>query len=188
MDQISNPEVSDRGLRSNFFKSFASHRFQRVYHPGPPLTDIYHFPALIQCHPSRDSSSGPQSFNCFFDPETSCIANDAPSPKTGSCAPHITMPSATYVMPSTADAGPDPLISERPVDEARPLKVIYVGAGISGIMAAIRMPEKVQNLDLTIYDKNPEVGGTYHNKYYERNVLKRPGTWWENRYPGCACG
>lgn len=65
-----------------------------------------------------------------------------------------------------------PLISERAIDEARPLKVIYIGAGISGILAAIKFREAVPNLSLTIYEKNPELGGT----------------WYENQYPGCACG
>ncbi|KAJ5345174.1 hypothetical protein N7452_003178 [Penicillium brevicompactum] len=64
-----------------------------------------------------------------------------------------------------------PLISERAIDEARPLKVIYIGAGISGILAAIKFREAVPNLSLTIYEKNPELGGT----------------WYENQYPGCAC-
>lgn len=65
-----------------------------------------------------------------------------------------------------------PFISERSVDEARPLKVIYIGAGISGILAAIKYRQAVPNLDLTIYEKNRELGGT----------------WFENKYPGCACG
>ena len=65
-----------------------------------------------------------------------------------------------------------PLISERAIDEPRRLKVIYVGAGVSGIVAAIRFPEYVPNIDITVYDKNADVGGT----------------WFENRYPGCACG
>jgi cation diffusion facilitator CzcD-associated flavoprotein CzcO len=66
----------------------------------------------------------------------------------------------------------NPVISERPIDEARPLKVIFIGAGISGIIAGIKLPQILKNLHLVIYDKNPEIGGT----------------WWENRYPGCACG
>ncbi|CBF87325.1 hypothetical protein AN9282.2 [Aspergillus nidulans FGSC A4] len=65
-----------------------------------------------------------------------------------------------------------PFISERAVDEPRPLKVIYIGAGISGILAAIKFRQAVPNLDLTIYEKNSELGGT----------------WFENKYPGCACG
>lgn len=58
------------------------------------------------------------------------------------------------------------------VDYARPMKVIVIGAGISGILAAIRFPQRIPNLSLVVYDKNPEVGGT----------------WYENRYPGAACG
>lgn len=75
--------------------------------------------------------------------------------------------------PSTIDPSPylHPLISERAIDDARALKVIYVGAGISGITAAILFPRYVPNIELAIYDKNPELGGT----------------WFENRYPGCAC-
>jgi hypothetical protein len=65
-----------------------------------------------------------------------------------------------------------PLISERAVDQPRPLKVIYIGAGISGILAAIKFREAVPDLDLIIYEKNPELGGT----------------WYESQYPGCACG
>ena len=65
-----------------------------------------------------------------------------------------------------------PLISERPIDQPRPLKLIYIGAGISGIVAAIQFLKAVPHLKLTIYEKNPELGGT----------------WFENRYPGCACG
>ncbi|CAI7654807.1 unnamed protein product [Penicillium pancosmium] len=60
---------------------------------------------------------------------------------------------------------------EETVDHARPMKVIVIGAGISGILASIRFPRRIPNLDLVVYDKNPEVGGT----------------WFENRYPGAAC-
>ncbi len=63
-------------------------------------------------------------------------------------------------------------VSNRSIDESRPLKVICIGAGISGILAAIRLPQYVPDIDITIYDKNEELGGT----------------WFENRYPGCACG
>lgn len=65
-----------------------------------------------------------------------------------------------------------PLISERAIDQPRRLKVIYIGAGISGIIAGIQFMKAVPDLDLVIYEKNPELGGT----------------WYENKYPGCACG
>lgn len=58
------------------------------------------------------------------------------------------------------------------VDLMRPMKVVVIGAGISGILAAIRFSQRIPNLNLVVYDKNPKVGGT----------------WFENRYPGVACG
>ncbi|TID03888.1 putative sterigmatocystin biosynthesis monooxygenase stcW [Colletotrichum higginsianum] len=57
------------------------------------------------------------------------------------------------------------------VDECRPIKVICIGAGISGILTAIRFPQRIKNLDLTVYEKNEGPGGT----------------WFENNYPGISC-
>ncbi|OQD75619.1 hypothetical protein PENDEC_c006G03066 [Penicillium decumbens] len=70
-----------------------------------------------------------------------------------------------------APEGPKSIIEERSVDEARPLRVVVIGAGISGIFACIRLVQRIPNLDLCVYDKNADIGGT----------------WFENRYPGCAC-
>jgi ribulose 1,5-bisphosphate synthetase/thiazole synthase len=53
-------------------------------------------------------------------------------------------------------------IQERPINEARPLKVIYIGAGVSGIIAAIEFLKAVPSLELVIYEKNPEIGGTWY--------------------------
>ena len=61
--------------------------------------------------------------------------------------------------------------NESPIDHSRPMRVIVIGAGFSGIYLGIRLPERLRNIDLCIYEKNAGVGGT----------------WWENRYPGCAC-
>jgi heterodisulfide reductase subunit A-like polyferredoxin len=56
--------------------------------------------------------------------------------------------------------------SDRPIDSPRPLKVIYIGAGISGIVASILFRKAIPSLDLVIYDKNPDIGGTwFENKY-----------------------
>ncbi|KAI0053474.1 FAD/NAD-P-binding domain-containing protein [Auriscalpium vulgare] len=57
------------------------------------------------------------------------------------------------------------------IDDYRPMKVVCIGAGYSGIIAGIRFAQKVSNLDLTIYEKAGGVGGT----------------WWANRYPGLSC-
>ncbi|KIW75704.1 hypothetical protein Z517_10447 [Fonsecaea pedrosoi CBS 271.37] len=61
--------------------------------------------------------------------------------------------------------------SQKSIDDDRPIKVICIGAGISGMLTAIRFPQKIKNLDLVIYDKSDDIGGTWH----------------ENRYPGVAC-
>ena len=49
-----------------------------------------------------------------------------------------------------------------PVDAGRPLKVVCVGAGYSGILAAIRFPQRIPNLELLIYEKNADIGGTWY--------------------------
>lgn len=53
------------------------------------------------------------------------------------------------------------------------LRVICAGAGATGLCLAYKMKEKFnfENYDLVCYEKNSGVGGT----------------WFENRYPGCAC-
>lgn len=48
------------------------------------------------------------------------------------------------------------------------MSAIIVGAGVSGICAAVRLRDI--GVECTIVEKNPDVGGT----------------WYENRYPGCA--
>ena len=50
---------------------------------------------------------------------------------------------------------------------ARRLKVVVIGAGMSGLLAGIRL--KQAGIDFTIVEKNADVGGT----------------WFENVYPGC---
>ncbi|KAI9510792.1 FAD/NAD-P-binding domain-containing protein [Russula earlei] len=57
------------------------------------------------------------------------------------------------------------------VGEYRQVKVVCIGAGFSGIIAGIRFTQKVPNLDLTIYEKEGGIGGTWH----------------VNKYPGVAC-
>lgn len=62
-------------------------------------------------------------------------------------------------------------IKEATIENLRHLKVIVIGAGFSGILAAIRIPEKLRNVELVVYEKNEKVGGV----------------WWMNKYPGVAC-
>ncbi|KAL1591671.1 hypothetical protein SLS60_011669 [Paraconiothyrium brasiliense] len=57
-------------------------------------------------------------------------------------------------------------LEEHPVDEVRRLRVAVVGAGISGITAGIFLPAKVPNIDLVIYERNNDIGGTWHTNIY----------------------
>lgn len=59
----------------------------------------------------------------------------------------------------------------RPTDEIPKIKIICIGAGISGILTAIKIPHRLQNFELQIYEKSADLGGT----------------WYENHYPGLAC-
>jgi 4-hydroxyacetophenone monooxygenase len=56
---------------------------------------------------------------------------------------------------------------ERLAPDGRSLKVAIVGAGMSGLLAGIRLDQA--GIDFEIIEKNPDVGGT----------------WLENSYPGC---
>ena len=55
-----------------------------------------------------------------------------------------------------------------PIHQERHVKIVCVGAGASGLLFAYKMQRHFQNFELTIYEKNSEVSGT----------------WWENKYPG----
>ncbi|KAG4072860.1 hypothetical protein HA402_002603 [Bradysia odoriphaga] len=46
-----------------------------------------------------------------------------------------------------------------------------IGAGMSGLCAAVQLQKKLAITSFTIFEKNPDVGGT----------------WLSNTYPGCAC-
>lgn len=51
---------------------------------------------------------------------------------------------------------------------SRKLKVLTIGAGVSGIELAYHIQKHCENVEHVIYEKNSDIGGT----------------WYENRYPG----
>jgi len=53
----------------------------------------------------------------------------------------------------------------------RRLRVLSIGAGVSGILMAYQIQKLCENVEHVIYEKNEDIAGT----------------WLENRYPGCAC-
>jgi cation diffusion facilitator CzcD-associated flavoprotein CzcO len=46
------------------------------------------------------------------------------------------------------------------------MKVICIGAGMCGIAVGCMFPEKIPNLELVIYEKNTDVGGTWFENQY----------------------
>ena len=69
------------------------------------------------------------------------------------------------------NASPDQQEKRRlggPIHAERHVNIICVGAGASGLLMAYKLQKHFSNFSLTVYEKNPEVSGT----------------WFENRYPG----
>ena len=62
-------------------------------------------------------------------------------------------------------------IREEPYGTKRKLRIVLMGAAASTVNFLKKAEEEMQNLDICVYEKNHDVGGT----------------WLENRYPGCAC-
>jgi hypothetical protein len=52
-------------------------------------------------------------------------------------------------------------ILERPYGAKRPFKVIHIGAGASGIIFAKFARDRIPDVEVQIYDKNHDVGGTW---------------------------
>ncbi|KAL2885404.1 phenylacetone monooxygenase [Ceratocystis lukuohia] len=63
-------------------------------------------------------------------------------------------------------------IQNAPIDLPRPVRIITIGAGASGINLIRTLRLKLGDpFEHVVYEKNPQIGGT----------------WYENRYPGCRC-
>ncbi|KAH9908544.1 hypothetical protein F4778DRAFT_795946 [Xylariomycetidae sp. FL2044] len=68
----------------------------------------------------------------------------------------------------------EPLLEQPAFTPTRRMRVVCVGAGHGGLMVAYKIQQELKlekEIDLVIYEKNPDIGGT----------------WYENTYPGAAC-
>ena len=63
-------------------------------------------------------------------------------------------------------------VGEHPQCEPTKIRIIHVGMGASGMLAAHKARRFLTNYELVCYEKNASIGGT----------------WYENRYPGCKFG
>lgn len=63
-----------------------------------------------------------------------------------------------------ATAGMERLMG--PIHAERHVRIICVGAGASGLCFAYKLQRSFRNFTLTVYEKNTEISGTWHeNKY-----------------------
>ncbi|RAH79614.1 dimethylaniline monooxygenase [Aspergillus japonicus CBS 114.51] len=62
-------------------------------------------------------------------------------------------------------------IIDEPSRSRRKIRIIVIGAGASALNFAHDIDQSTLDIELVLYEKNPEIGGT----------------WFENRYPGCGC-
>lgn len=103
-------------------------------------------------------------------PEDLCLGSNTPGEHPASINRPISFPE--WSKPSASGYR----ISEHMINEPppnRPFKIVMMGAGAAGIDFLHHAPTALAglNVEIVCYDKNEDVGGT----------------WFENRYPGCAC-
>lgn len=68
----------------------------------------------------------------------------------------------------------EPLLEQSAFAPTRKMRVVGVGAGFAGLILAHKVQHELQlenEIDLVIYERNADVGGT----------------WFENTYPGAGC-
>ncbi|KAK0642619.1 putative sterigmatocystin biosynthesis monooxygenase stcW [Lasiodiplodia hormozganensis] len=93
-------------------------------------------------------------------------------PETIKTKPAVPNGTATSAPSSFAPRSTPYTVLEQPSRTGRKLRVIVIGAGASALNFAHDVDTSASlDVDLVCYEKNPEIGGT----------------WFENKYPGCAC-
>ncbi|GMK58644.1 hypothetical protein CspeluHIS016_0600860 [Cutaneotrichosporon spelunceum] len=83
----------------------------------------------------------------------------------------ITDANGAYQKPDHLDFSWAPPLYERDINTGRRLRIVCVGAGFSGLCAAVHFQDHLANYELQIYERADDVGGVWH----------------QNRYPGIAC-
>lgn len=90
--------------------------------------------------------------------------------KTDDMAPGLTSDLHDHDGQPSVDSGSVYQYSKSYLRKSRPLRIIVIGCGVSGIAAVKMFKDRFKGhpVELVIYEKNSNVGGT----------------WFENRYPG----
>lgn len=61
-------------------------------------------------------------------------------------------------------------IREEPFGTRRKLRVVLMGAGASTVNFLKKTEERMHNLDVTVYEKNHDTGGTWLENRYGRSI------------------
>lgn len=129
--------------------------FDRSVCPSPNMSAVPNLPESVP----RDDGTNPEAALDHYLAEkaihgTNGVAGATDSSKTNGINGHTN--GAHDVKSSPAWQ-----LHDSPVENQRPMKVIVIGAGYSGVYLGIRIPERMRNCELTIYEKNEGVGGTW---------------------------
>ena len=78
----------------------------------------------------------------------------------------------------------DPL-QEQAIHQERPIRVICIGAGASGLLFTYKLQRSFRNFALAVYYSKILISSCTSEflKVYEKNE-EVSGTWFENTYPG----
>lgn len=80
-------------------------------------------------------------------------------------------------------------ITDQPNGRRDHIKAVCIGAGATGLYLAYRMEQRMKNFDLTIYEKNDDIGGTWlESELHKTDACALESTnAQKDRYPGCSC-
>lgn len=67
-------------------------------------------------------------------------------------------------------------LEDRHIDEPRSLRVVVVGAGLTGVTAGVLLPAKVPGIKLTIFEKNADVVSDNRSPYLRRGLTNDANT------------
>ncbi|TVY17582.1 FAD-binding monooxygenase aflW [Lachnellula arida] len=68
-----------------------------------------------------------------------------------------TVPKSTWIQASKTYKVPNITLND---PSQRPLRVITIGGGVSGVMMAYKIDQEMTNVEHVIYERNPSIGGT----------------------------
>ena len=98
------------------------------------------------------------------------------------------MGDATYTPTGAVNGEQAYKVEENVLGHSRPLRVICIGAGATGLDLAYKMQRHLTSFELQIYEKNPELGGTWFENTFVTDTRDRGLLLMRrHRYPGCAC-